>query len=285
MSVKPPINPKPEVVTNRAGKTVATSLQTYWNHLLHTLREPPSLAIATAYFNPGGYKLLARQLEQAQNVRLLLGAEPDVAEDLRRIRALKPDVLPEDETRARLREALREHHRRMEVDRDLNAFDPAADELIEQLIAWLRSDQIEVRRLARRFLHGKAYIVETGPDGVLAGSSNLTYAGLTSNVELNLGHYQPGVVGEVLDWFEELWQEAEPYDLADLYERRFEEYTPYEIYLRMLWERYHGELNHEEPQSGLNLTAFQRDGLYRALDYLKRHSGVLIAAGIGLGHA
>src|SRR5690606_27873161 len=174
-------------------------------------------------------------------------------------------------------------HQRMKEDRDLTAFDPATDALIERLVAWLRSDKVEVRRLTNRFLHGKAYIVETGPDGVLAGSSNLTHAGLTSNLELNLGHYQPGVVCEVLDWFDDLWAEAEPYDLAGLYEQRFERYTPYEIYLRMLWERYHGELVREEPKSGLHLTAFQRDGLYRALDYLERHSGVMIADGVGLG--
>jgi len=283
MTFRADTNPKPEVVTNREGKTVAAALGAYWDYLIATHREPPRLAIATAYFNPGGFALLANQLECVQSVRLLLGAEPDVADDLRRVRELKREVLPEDHAQERLRQALREHQRLMTEDRNLTAFDPATDALIERMIAWLRSGRVEVRRLTRRFLHGKAYIVETGPDGVLAGSSNLTRAGLTSNLELNLGHYQPGVVGEVLDWFEELWGEAEPYDLAGLYEQRFEEFTPYEVYLRMLWERYHGELGREEPRSGLHLTAFQRDGLYRALDYLARHSGVMIADGVGLG--
>lgn len=283
MSIDTGVNPKPEVVTNRFGKTVAGALQSYWGHLIANLREPPRLAIATAYFNPGGFRLLADQLEEARGVRLLLGAEPDVADDLRRIRALRHDVLPEEAPRERLRQALREHHQLIEEDRDLSAFDPATDALIERLIKWLRSEQVEVRRLSRRFLHGKAYIVETGPDGVLAGSSNLTHAGLTSNVELNLGNYQPGVVGEVLNWFDELWNEAEAFDLAGLYEERFKQHTPYEIYLRMLWERYRGEIGREEPKSGLHLTAFQRDGLYRALDYLARHSGVMIADGVGLG--
>jgi hypothetical protein len=283
VSVETGVNPKPEVVTNREGKTVASALKKYWDYLYDTLKEPPSLAIATAYFNPGGFRLLADQLEQARGVRLLLGAEPDVAADLHRLRPLKSDVLPEDEARVRLQQALREHHQRMAVDRDLIAFDPDSDQLIERLIAWLRSGSVEVRRLTRQFLHGKAYIVETGPDGVLAGSSNLTRAGLSSNIELNLGQYQPGVVGEVLDWFDELWAQADIFDLAGLYEERFEEHTPYEIYLRMLWERYHDELRQEEPAAGLHLTSFQRDGLYRALDYLQEHSGVLIADGVGLG--
>src|SRR5690625_4349253 len=183
-----------------------------------------------------------------------------------------------------LQHALREHQKRITEDRNLTAFDPGTDELIERLVTWLRSDNVQVRRLTGQFLHGKAYIVETGPDGVLAGSSNLTYAGLTRNLELNLGNYQPGVVGEVINWFDTLWEQAEEYDLASLYAERFEHHTPYDVYLRMLWERYHHELNRETPPpSGLNLTAFQRDGLYRAIDYLDKHSGVLIADGVGLG--
>src|SRR5690554_3745059 len=125
MSIDTRVNPKPEVVTNRDGKTVAGALQTYWSHLITNLRESPSLAIATAYFNPGGFRLLADQLEEARGVRLLLGAEPDVADDLRRIRTLRHDVLPEDAPRERLRQALREHHQLMQEDRDLSAFDPA----------------------------------------------------------------------------------------------------------------------------------------------------------------
>ena len=46
---------------------------------------------------------------------------------------------------------------------------------------------VEVRRFTKGFLHGKAYIADhpTMP-AVLAGSSNLTLAGLSWNRELNL---------------------------------------------------------------------------------------------------
>jgi hypothetical protein len=274
---------KPEVVTNKKGQTVARALAGYWQGLLDRMKEPPTLAISTAYFNPGGFTLLADQLERAGHVRLLLGAEPDVAEDLSRLRPLSGDHLPEDDGRIRLAEALREHHRLMEEDRNLIAFSRKADDRTLRLIDWLHSESVEVRLLKQRFLHGKAFIVETNHDGVLAGSSNFTYAGLIRNIELNLGQYQPGVVGEVIDWYEENWDAAEPFDLAGLYERRFAEYDPYVVYLRMLWERYKDELARKEPRPGLDLTGFQKDGLYRAMDYLRRNNGVLIADGVGLG--
>ena len=274
---------RPEVVTNKKGETVAKALSGYWQGLLDGMKTSPNLAISTAYFNPGGFSLLADQLERAGCVRLMLGAEPDVAEDLGRLRHLRMDHLPEEDARIRLREALKGHHRLMEEDRNLIAFSRTEDKQILRMIEWLRSENVEVRLLRGRFLHGKAFIVESGLDGVLAGSSNFTYAGLARNVELNLGQYQPGVVGEVMGWYEENWAASEPFDLAALYDKRFAEYDPYVVYLKMLWERYKDELRREEPPPGLDLTGFQRDGLYRAMDYLNRNNGVLIADGVGLG--
>ena len=55
------------------------------------MKEVPDLAISTAYFNPGGFGLLADQLERAGRVRLMIGAEPDVAEDLGCLRHLTGD--------------------------------------------------------------------------------------------------------------------------------------------------------------------------------------------------
>ena len=69
-----------------------------------------------------------------------------------------------------------------------------------------------------RFLHGKTFLISDGDHGVIAGSSNLTAAGLTTNAELNLGAYQPHTVQQVRHWYEELWDEAKEYDLASLFE-------------------------------------------------------------------
>ena len=122
--------------------------------------------------------------------------------------------------------------------------------------------------------------------GVVAGSSNFTRAGLVSNVELNLGNYSPHVVDGVQEWFDELWEEAADYDLAGLFDARFEPHSPYLIYLRMLWERYGAELLAEAADEGapqIHLTSFQTDGLWRARRILAERHGVLIADEVGLG--
>ena len=183
---------------------------------------------------------------------------------------------------------LERHESCLADDRDMLGFSVEADAEARRLVAWLRSGAVQVRRLEHRFLHGKAFLIRDRSHGVVAGSSNLTRAGLSANLELNLGNYAPHTVGQVSEWFDELWEQAVDYDLAGLFEPRFEPHTPQLIYLRMLWERYGGELLDEaesDPVGArrIHLTSFQTDGLWRARRILAEYNGVLIADEVGLG--
>jgi hypothetical protein len=183
----------------------------------------------------------------------------------------------------RVREALDLNTEGLLRDRDRLPFEAETDRCIRRLISFLGTGKIEVRRYEKAFLHGKAFIF--GDDeGLLSGSSNFTAAGLTSNMELNLGRYEPAPVQRVKRWFEELWAEAVPYDLAAIYADRFEKRDPYLIYLRVLWERYKDELGEESPAgTPIRLTTFQNDGIFRAKRIADKHNGVIIADGVGLG--
>lgn len=276
--------PKPEFATNRPDERVADAINAHLAHLRTTWADPPELSIATAYFNPGGYGLLANELDHPVHVRLLLGADPQVPE--RRVRPLRDSPNPARAARAELRKALEGHARDLRQDRDLLGFSIEADATGRRLVDWLRSGKVEVRRLEEAFLHGKAFIVTSHDEGVIAGSSNFTYAGLATNIELNLGHYQPHVVAQVHEWFDHLWDRSQPFDLASLYAARYEPHPPYLVYLRMLYERYGAELAAEAAAEGLpriHLTSFQRDGLWRARTRLEERNGVLIADEVGLG--
>jgi hypothetical protein len=273
---------KPELLTNRAGEEVADGLRRYLAYLRESWREPYELAVATAYFNLGGYSLLADELDHPASVRILLGAEPPDPE--RRVRRLEDGR--ERSERQRVHRALEDHVRDLELDADLLGFTLEAARGAERLVAWLRSEPVEVRRLSDRFLHGKAWIVTTNDDGVVAGSANFTYAGMTQNLELALGRYEPSVVKRVREWFDELWSEAELFDLAGLYEARFEPHVPWLVYLRMLLERYGSELEEEAKATSarrIHLTQFQEDGVWRATRILERRNGVLVADEVGLG--
>jgi len=273
---------RPVFIDNRDGNTLQKAITAH----LHSLRKagatPEELCISTAYFNPQGLELLAGEAEHIGRIRLLLGVEP-TPETLTRRR--NPDDPPEPKfTRVWISNELEKLEKGLRTDRDLLPFDPATDRAVRRLLGFLRSGKVESRRYRGHFLHAKAFLFR-GPDrGILSGSSNLTAAGLRTNLELNFGFYDDPLVGKVEEWFDELWDEAEPFDLAAIYEELLQEYPPYLIYLKVLWQLYGDELRAEEEAAGrIPITTFQKHGVWRARRILEKYGGVLIADGVGLG--
>ena len=278
---------RPEFIDNREGREMVAALRGHLNWLADTYKDPVSVDIATGYFHPAALALLADQLRETKGVRLLLGAEPTAPPKIPR---RKPgDKRGTAYEAQRINAALKGVELGLCEDRDILGFSREVDETIQKLLDFLASDKIEVRRYSHGFLHGKAYLFSDHDgegEGVIAGSSNLTVAGLSKNRELNLGHYSPHVVNQVAAWFEDLWEESDPYDLAAIYESRFLPYDPYLIYLRVLYELYGDELREEQKEkksNELELTSFQNDGLFRARRILDNYNGVIIADGVGLG--
>lgn len=274
----------PVFATNRPekGESVADEVNRLLRGLREQLKVAPSIAIATAYLNAQGFELLADELEKAPKVRLLLGAEVQQPEE----RAIERH--PDD--RKTLAKALEDHENGLKIERDLAGFTVERDRAEERLVTWLSlpgddgMPKVEVRRFTKGFLHGKAYIPEGDITGILAGSSNMTFAGLKFNRELNLGYEGPTHKHLVRDWFEELWAASEAYDLAAIYKERFQEHTPWQVFLRMLLEMY-GDPNSADEQYKpvLQLLGFQRDGVARMKEKIEKWGGVLVADEVGLG--
>jgi Helicase conserved C-terminal domain/PLD-like domain/SNF2-related domain len=274
----------PVFATNRIerGESVADSINMLLRGLREQLAKPPSVAIATAYLNAQGFELLADELELAPRVRLMIGAEPQQPEE--RHFARRPN------DRELLERAISDHAAGLRDERDLAGFSVERDRAERRLVAWLSSlaadgtSKVQVRRYTQGFLHGKAYIPESDLAGVLAGSSNLTFAGLMLNRELNLG-YETGTHKRLVrEWFEELWAEADEYDLAALYEERFRLHDPWIVFLRMLVTLYGFPGDDDAAyQPVLRLTGFQRDGVARIRRIIDEWGGVLVADEVGLG--
>jgi hypothetical protein len=273
---------KPDFIDNRDGNTLHRALLQYLAAQRESGDPVEDLWIASAYFNPEGLELLADETQHVPRIRLLLGAEP-TPEPLRHVR--KPGDPDEPEfTRHEVQLALLRLVEGLRRDRNWLPFTQHSVTAVRRLIEFLRSGRVEVRRYTQHFLHAKAFIFRANSRGFVSGSSNLTRAGLRSNLELNLGHYDVPMVEKVDSWFQELWDEAEAFDLAAIYEHLLDEFTPYQIYLKILFTLYGSELEEEEEPSGeLGLTNFQRHGVWRAQRILERCGGVLIADSVGLG--
>src|SRR5262245_15110048 len=111
----------PFVIDNRHHR-LADAL----NELLAQSAGKP-LDIATAYFAVSGYRLVKDGLHQLGAFRLLLGAEPQSGADL----GLRPSA-------ASLK-------KRLQGDLEAEPFSEATLKLVEELIAFLCSDKVEVR--------------------------------------------------------------------------------------------------------------------------------------------
>ncbi|WP_298210007.1 SNF2-related protein [Ferrimicrobium sp.] len=275
----------PVFATNdpETNETVAEQIRLLIDGSLRELRQAPSASVASAYINVAGFEQIASQLEALPHVRLLLGAEPEAGVG-------KPEIADYLFEPDWLAEVLANHDAWLAAERDLTAFTLQDDRSARRMVAWLGArdpdgaSRVEVRRYVKGFLHGKAFIIDhpTHP-AVLAGSSNLTYAGLMTNRELNLGYPNVEHTYLVRDWFDRLWGRSEPYDLAGLYASRWEEHSPHLIFMRMLQMLYGDEQADRTVEAGLSLTNFQRDGVARALRLIDTYGGVLICDEVGLG--
>ncbi|MEK7766176.1 MAG: helicase, partial [bacterium] len=96
---------------------------------------------------------------------------------------------------------------------------------------------------------------------------------------------------ELEQWYRRQWEEARDFKdelVAILDASKFGKrlYTPYEVYLKALFEYFQGDLGGEEAsgtRSAVDLTEFQEDAVKKARKILGRYDGVMIADSVGLG--
>jgi superfamily II DNA or RNA helicase len=291
------------------------------NRLLESHRGR-SLDVATAYFNVGGWQLLREGLNGLGSFRLLLGDEPEAGLDLglkevgaKPVKGLMRDLSNENFNEQMLR-------------------------LIEDLVAFLRQEHVQIRLYTQGFLHAKCYLFYSGggfahftPVAAIVGSSNFTRAGLQTNKELNLTHRAnlepeevqldtvkglmenaerkqlaqlseaergiaanvPGLlaINELAEWYERQWEVARDFkdeliDLLDASKFGRKEYTPYQVYMKAIFEYFRDDLDSEaqvtpSTRSAVELSEFQEDAVKKARKILARYDGVMIADSVGLG--
>ena len=97
-------------------------------------------------------------------------------------------------------------------------------------------------------------------------------------------------MNELINWFGSFWNEAEDYkhELLGILTAFTSEYSPYELYVKILYEyfkdRFELEISpKEETPSPIILADFQHDGYLNARDILEKYGGVILADSVGLG--
>jgi len=104
----------------------------------------------------------------------------------------------------------------------------------------------------------------------------------------------PGLIAinELAEWYERQWAEARDFkdELLDLLnESKYgqKEYTPYQIYMKAIYEYFREDLDPQEEsaqvRSAVELSEFQEDAVKKARKILLRYDGVMVADSVGLG--
>lgn len=229
-----------------------------------------NLDIATAFFNIKAFVMLKENLEGVKKFRLLLGKAPEIENE-----KTLGDVLLE------------------EVKKEVEGFEltKEKDKSVKQFIKFLKKKNVEVR-LFDKFLHGKAYIFD---NLIVVGSSNFTAAGLTRYGELNTWKQESQAVYTRKEWFEKFWGEARNFkdELIKLLENsRFgsKKYSPYDIYIKTLYELQKQDIMEEKeqekkgrPKTKVDLAQFQGDAIARIWTRMKKYGGCIVADSVGLG--
>jgi len=247
------------------------------------------LSIATGYWDLRAMQLVYDSVKSYSHIRLLIGREPLIP----RHRQYRPEPDYPDK----------------DFFFDLEQMQPTPElrVLVRDIKNLIDSGVLEVRLYRKQFLHAKCYIFG-GYDSEEAigiiGSSNFTRNGLSYNTELNalepdhrIVTYKPTTekqeVGH-LYWFDQFWYDP----TTEVWNGSFKEiighspvgdtlYSPYETYIKTLYELYQEELEEEDIDKSIkgshDLYDFQTKNVHALVRRLKKYKVAMLADSVGLG--
>ncbi len=267
--------------------------------------EYSQISISTGYWDLPGMVEIFEGLSFFLNrsdvtFRLLLGEEPSV-KSYQLSNKIKPDPNFPDKY--------------LKIDLEELELKPEFQKVTDLLSKFLKKNEsgfakFQVKVYKKNFLHAKCYIFGSEKENAIGiiGSSNFTKKGLVDNSELNQVEDNNATVNyqrltqiqhpSHRSWFENLWNQSEEWDLQfnseviGLSQFGNLSYSPYEVYIRILYEIYGDDIEIEE-QIKLEekfvkkntLTVFQQESVRKALNRLndKRIGMCLIGDSVGLG--
>jgi len=249
------------------------------------------------YFYSSGFHALEEPLENTEKIRILIGISTNkTTYDL-----IQASSVDGDSTLNISTKELKGHYSGMvkdEMDQSEDTFD--TEKGIRTFIECLRKGKLEIRVYPSEKIHAKLYIMtfkeDDRDDGrVITGSSNFSQSGLQNNLEFNVELKRPGDYEFALKKFNELWENSA--DVSDEYVETIQtqtwlndSITPYELYLKFLYEYLKEKINLDKQETGdeyipenfMNLQ-YQKDAVQDAKLKLEEYGGVFISDVVGLG--
>src|SRR5947209_8694421 len=270
--------------------------------LRNALKTAQRADFCVGYFNLRGWRAIDSLMENWRGdengrCRLLIGMQEKPEDELRTLFSLTGAQEIDQSTIVRLRKQMAQEFRQQLL---IGAPSNEEDQGLRRLSQQLRSGKVAVKLFLRHKLHAKLYLLYQPTNFITPivgylGSSNLTFAGLLGQGELNVDVVDSDACRKLEQWFNDRWNDRWCLDisqeLADIIDEswaREEPLPPYYIYLKMV---YHLS---EEARAGLlefriprdfkeQLFEYQVAAVKIAAHHLNKRSGVLIGDVVGLG--
>lgn len=277
-------------ITNENGQ----SLKDRFNVLIKDSR---FFDVLSGYFYTSGFYAIYKSLENTEKVRILVGISTDK-------KAFDLFTTAKEEVQLELADPSHKEAKDIFVQQVASELENSQDsQTVEQgvikFIEWIKNGKLEIKVYPSQNIHAKVYIVtfkegdrDTGR--VITGSSNLTQSGLVDNLEFNVELKNSADYHFAKDKFEELWLNA--VDISEKYIETINtktwlnyDITPYELYLKLLYEYFKDELNQSDevfanylPENFMKLE-YQEQAVLNAKKILEEYGGVFVADVVGLG--
>jgi len=194
--------------------------------LLAALRETLNVSdradFCVGYFNLRGWKQLDSHIEKWAGgkdncCRLLVGMQRLPQEELiSALSLVKADKEIDQQTALRIKKKLAEEFRE-QLTYGIPTNDDEAG--LRRLAAQIKAKKVVVKLFLRHQLHAKLYLLFR-PDPInptigYMGSSNLTFAGLAQQGELNIDVLDHDASQKLAKWFEDRWNDRWCLDISD----------------------------------------------------------------------
>ena len=248
------------------------------------------------YFFISGFHKLHPALAKTEKIRILRGIKTDRAiceliQTAKKQRELELVLESHAQVRERVPGEILD-----ELEKSGDSSD--IEDGVRKFVEWIKSGKLEVRAYPSERVHAKLYIM-TFQEGdrdkgrVITGSSNLTEAGLQDNLEFNVELKNRSDYDFAIQKFNELW--AKSVDVTRDYVTTIEVkspyayFTPYELYLKFLYEYFRGELHLPAEiedmylPTGFKKLKYQEEAVLNARKVLDEYGGAFLADVVGLG--
>jgi superfamily II DNA or RNA helicase len=275
-------------ITNEAGHSLRDRFGTLLGH------DTRFFDCLVGYFFISGFHKLHSALTNTEKIRILIGIKTDgkTVELIQTAKEQQEFIL---ESHAQVRERVPGE---ILAELQKSADSSEIENGVRKFVEWIKSGKLEVRAYPSERVHAKLYIM-TFQDGdrdkgrVITGSSNFTEAGLQNNLEFNVELKARSDYDFALAKFNELW--AKSVDVTKDYiatievKSPFAQFTPYELYLKFLYEYFRGELNLPDEiedmylPTGFKKLKYQEEAVLNARKVLDEYGGAFLSDVVGLG--